>query len=824
MEERLATDAFTGKTSPEEKRLQHYAEVRQQQQLNATPYAEMATRFPQHAEQIGLMIAEIEPLLTLSVQLSVDVKCTTTHEAPKEGMLYTETLEMMTARLKRERSPRDMVSIIPQMMLEPLEKVGITPRNRAVFANLQVWQPLVFIADGTLDFSSSFPQQLFAVMDELTSLFMQFNQFKSNFVPSPPVDRPMPAGLSRCWAITNASVSPGFGGMVPHLDHMIEPTSPPYTMQSMQSMQSLEPLTPDSSPLADPSTSLSASSTSSSAPSTSSSASPPPPPPPPPPPHIVTHVSFVIIIHGQTLSGGRFEYPIEQELRHVSYAVGQYQCPATMRKFLLDSPGSTAIASDPRFSEHASVIQGFHSSNERCYSECDGDCWVALQPMLFSFESPEHEPPTIQAQGGIWTFYFMNDGTIQRNRCMGYDEMVQLHKLDRSYGTYMHVFSIVREKLRAIREIHTNPFTVNTLFHCCRVGHQLSVLPKLLVEVIRDDIAQAAAVPHMLYKYPTGAVVCTAVEACHRYPTLVVEMFAIQIATQPDNMMPLGHRPGGLYFTRQGCFYNMLVYLGIINHSEGDLMTSIQNRGITSRMFLNFMNKIRPINGHHTYMIEHLPITLIQHNIQLDVNNGLSKLLHTMIELSHHYQFTGLASAHAIIVKLYFPGGSEQGHWVTFTLDRNDIDAAAAGGRHWSQDRNDVVSLISATPWRYVDPQALSIQRDPATGVAQTVPMAFQRLNSLDEMCTLLNSFVGRYGAIDLFYIALTEEADQSFLRLDPAHLMNTTYLPHSGGKPRRHTMKNKKNKINKTKTKTKTKTKKTNTKRKCNQNKKKMQ
>jgi len=133
--------------------------------------------------------------------------------------------------------------------------------------------------------------------------------------------------------------------------------------------------------------------------------------------------------------------------------------------------------------------------------------------------------------------------------------------------------------------------------------------------------------------------------------------------------------------------------------------------------------------------------------------------------------------------------------------------------------------LISATPWRYVDPQALSIQRDLATGVAQTVPMAFQRLNSLNEMCTLLNSFVGKYGALDLFYIALTEEAEQSFLRFDPAQLMATTYLPPpSGGKPRRHTMKNKKNKINKTKTKTKTKTKKTNTKRKCNQNKKKMQ
>ena len=498
-----------------------------------------------------------------------------------------------------------------------------------------------------------------------------------------------------------------------------------------------------------------------------------------------------------------------------------------MRKFLLDSPGSKAIASDHSFSDHASVIQGVHSSNERCFSECDdqGDCWVALQPMLFSFESPEHEPPAIQAQGGIWTFYFMSDGTIQRNRCMGYNEMVQLHKLDRSYGTYMHVFSIVREKLRAIREIHTNPFTVNTLFHCCRVGHQLSVLPQLLEEVIRHDIAQAAAVTYRLYKYPTGAVVCTAVEACQRHPTLVVEMFAIQIATQPNNMVPLGHRPGGLYFTRQGCFYNMLVYLGIINHAEGDLMTSIQNRGITSRMFLNFMNKIRPIYGHYTYMVERLPITPIQPSIQLDVTNGLSKLLHTMIELSHHYQLNPrLTSAHAIIVKLYFPM-TELGHWVTFTLDRSDINAAAGYRRHWSQNRDDVVSLISATPWRYVDPQALSIQRDPVTRVAQTVPMAFQMLNSLDEMCTLLNSFVGRYGALDLFYIALTEGAEQSFLRFAPAHLMATTYLPPpSGGKPRRHTMKNKKNKINKTKTKTKTKTKKTNTKRKCNQNKKKMQ
>jgi hypothetical protein len=408
--------------------------------------------------------------------------------------------------------------------------------------------------------------------------------------------------------------------------------------------------------------------------------------------------------------------------------------------------------------------------------------------------------------------------------------MVQSYKLDRSYGTYMHLFGIVREKLRIIRQTHTNPFTVNTLFHSCRTGVQTASLPQLVEVVERHDIAQSTAVPAMLYQYPTGAVVRTAAEARQISPTAVVEMFAIQIATQPDNMVPLGHRgTGGLHFTRQGCFYNMLVYLGIINHSQGDIMTSIQNRGITSRMFLNFMNKIRPIAGHHAYMVEHLPITHIHPSIQLDVANGLSKLLHTMIALSHHYQVTGLASAHAIIVKLYFPG-SDQGHWITFTLDRNDINAAAAGGRQWSRDPTDAISLIGATPWRYVDPQALSIQRNPMTHVAETVPMAFQRLNSLDEMCTLLNSFVGRYGALDLFYTALPAGTQQSFLRFDPAQLMSSTYTPHSGGKPRRHTMKNKKNKINKTKTKTKTKTKnkKTNnknkTKCKCNQNKKKMQ
>ena len=855
MTERFST-AFMGKTSPEEERLQHYRQI-EIEKLNATPYAQMAAQFPQHAAHIKLMIAEIKPLLALVAQLSVDVAQTFTHETPKEELLYTETLERTTLRLMRECSPNDMVRIIPAIVLAPLGRVGVTPRDPAVFANLQVWQPLVFVADGTLNFSGSFPQELFAVMDELTSLFMQYNQLKSNFVPSPSVGRPMPAELSRHLAIADASVSPGFGGIVPNLD-LPEPMSPPSPSPYIMQSPTVARLTPDSSlessPLADPSTPSAPSSsapstsappsTSSSAPSTSapstsapsssapstssSSSSAPSASPPPPSPPTVQHVSFAIIIHGQTLSGGRFEYPIEQELSQVSYAVGQYQCPATVRKFLLDSPGSGAIASDPRFSEHAAVIRGVHASNERCFSECDaqGNCWVALQPMLFSFERPTEEPAVIQAEGGIWAFYFMSDGTIQRNHSMGYNEMVQSHKLDRSYGTYMHLFGILREKLRAIRQTHTTPFSVNTLFHCCRTGPQAALLPHLLKVVERHDIVQSAAITSRLYQYPTGAVVRTAVEIHQISPTAVVEMFAIQIASQPDYMVPLGHRgPGGLHFFRQGCFYNMLVYLGIINHVQGDIMTSIQNRGITSKMFLNFMNQIRPIDGTHAYMVEHLPIAHMQPSIQFDAANGLSKLLYTMLALSHHYQLTGFPLAHAIIVKLYFPEGSEQGHWVTFTLDRSDIRAAAAAGaRQWSQDPTDAISLIGATPWRYVDPQALSIQRNPMTQLSETVPMAFQRLNSLDEMCTLLNSFVGRYGALDLFYIALPEGAPQSFLRFDPAQLMGSTYTPPSGGKPR--TMKNKKNKINKTKTKTKTKNKKTNTKRKCKctQNKKKIQ
>ena len=197
------------------------------EQLNATPYAEMGDKFPQHADQIRAMIAEIEPLLALIVQLTLDAEHTFTHEATKEEFLYTETLKDMSARLMQQ-SPRDVIGIIRSGMLAQLERISLTPRRPAVFENLQVWQPLVFDTDGTLNFNRSFPQDLVALMDELTSLFMQYNQLKGDFAPSPPAaNRRMPTQLARILNIAGpvASISPGFGG-VTSSELYVEPMSP----------------------------------------------------------------------------------------------------------------------------------------------------------------------------------------------------------------------------------------------------------------------------------------------------------------------------------------------------------------------------------------------------------------------------------------------------------------------------------------------------------------------------------------------------------------------------------------------------------------------
>lgn len=522
----------------------------------------------------------------------------------------------------------------------------------------------------------------------------------------------------------------------------------------------------------------------------------------PPPARTLMHFSYVIAIHGTTLHGSRFEFPIENELSNISYAVRQCQRPSVDPSYLLEIPGSKQLLTDTDFGVYRNFILGVHPANEKCFAFKNPDPqnkgWVALQPMLFTFSSQKQESPEIQRDGGIWGFLFWSDNTIERVPIMGYQEMIQLYKLDRSYGTYMRLFGILKEKLVAIKSANAlDPgFEVNTLFFACRSGVQTSPQLTLLERVERSDLREVQAIPHQLYKYPTGANIIDYVP-----PNAVVEMFTIGITSQTNVMDPLGYRreTGGLHFTSQGCFYNMLVYLQIIDPAQGEIMTSIQDEGVSSNLCINLLERRYQIQTPHDYIVERLDIKSMD-NTLYDPTNGISKLLHTMLQLSQLYhagpQYT---QGHAIMLKLYFKN-SDLGHWVAFTIHREDLLPYAPAIPNNLYD--DEEALIRASQWRLVDPQGLSINSIGRHLI--TIPMAFKKFNSLSELMLELNSFATRYGRMDLFYVVLPAGSPQYGVRFEPSEIKHA-YIPRGGLKrfmktKKNRNKKNKMNKINKTK------------------------
>ena len=513
------------------------------------------------------------------------------------------------------------------------------------------------------------------------------------------------------------------------------------------------------------------------------------------------HFSYVIAIHGTTLHGSRFEFPIENELSSISYALGQYQCPSVYPSYLSEVPGSEQLLTDPNFEVYRDVILGVHRENEKCFAVKNPDPqkkgWVALQPMLFTFSSQEKESPEIQRDGGIWGFLFWSDNTIERVPIMGYQEMIQLYKLDRSYGTYMRLFGILKEKLVAIKSANAlaTGFEINTLIYACRSGFQASP-PLTLLELVERPIDEIPAVPNQLFKYPTGAKIIDSVP-----PNAVVEMFTIGITSQTNVMDPLGYRreTGGLHFTSQGCFYNMLVYLQIIDRAQGEIMTSIQDEGVSSNLCINLLERRYQIQTPHAYMVERLDIKSMD-NTRYDPTNGISKLLHIMLLFSQLYhagpQYT---EGHAIMLKLYFRNRPDLGHWVAFTIHREDLlpyEPAIPNNLY------DDEALIRASQWRLVDPQGLSI--NSIGGQLITIPMAFKKFNSLSELMLELNSFATRYGSMDLFYVVLPADSPQYGVRFEPLAITDA-YIPRGGLKrfmktKKNRNKKNKMNKINKTK------------------------
>ena len=646
-----------------------------------------------------------------------------------------------------------------------------------------LWQPLTIDPmTRELCVNSSFNDKLIEVNEQIERTFLALNTYKHEHAPSPSPRRRPPAVVRRSshFDFTAASVSPGgtvsrSSRVVDQVREPVVPVSPEYVPAYADDAASVfmeqEPISPP--------------------PSEMEVGSPLP----------TRHRrSYGVLIHGLLLATEWVEYPIEpilsRVLSHVTYTADCAHQPAPNYKRVIPLGWSAIVQHGSEFvrdadpNPYANVI--FGQVGEPCPK---GDGWVGLNPMLFTCDAPEElaSVPTrgvVEPEIGIWAFDSV-DGIINGKRnVIDISQLKRLYNTDRSYGTYRLLFDLIKKDLEA------NPIQpecqINIVFHVCRTGtpHNLTdITNKFVISDGNDTTFKGRARP--LYKYPNGAQIVHVGQV----PNYVMEMIGFNVPNQLVSMRPLGSRDvqRGLHFVLQGCFYNLMVYLGITSQNGGEVLTSIQNEGITSRMFLNFvdlMNKQRSVQFLRQFdpvtspfIVERLPIYPIQ-QAEIDFNNGISKLLHVMLAISEKFitimTHGGHPPAHAILVKLLHRRregedrvhADELGHWVAFTIDPTDIIQAHAQNAQF-------------VPWRFVDPQGLSIhteQQPDGSFLSYTVPMSFKRLQTLGIS---LNEFCTKFSHIDLFYVALPPGQEPQGLQFPPQQITNSI-APRLGGKHRK--------------------------------------
>ena len=725
---------------------------------------------------ITAMMRHIEPLLMTMGYLDAHAVAlhnnTATHLAP----IRDEMLDLTPDTL--------MSDFIPRLKIR-LRRLSIQ-FNIGDIPGVQVlWQPLMLDpATGELCVDSSFNDKLIEANAQITEAILALNRLRYEHAPSPPSVR---------------SFDPAS-----HYPFMVASVSPSGAVTASELFQPREPVvavSPEHVPVyVDDAASAVAS-------AVVELESPPTSPMEVGLAQIIHRRSYAVLIHGRLLSSTWFEYPIEPNLGNVSYTA-ECACqtaPSVTREIRLGGvgtiklSGSEFVREDPN--HHKDII--FGRTGEPCPR---GQGWVGLNPMLFACDAPEELDPNralLEPQIGIWAFDAVDDAITGRRNVIDISQLKRLYNTDRSYGTYRLLFRLMKQDLNA-NPIHPE-CQINVVFHVCRTGkpHDLADITNKCVIFDKND-ASFMGRARPLYKYPNEAHI---VLVSQLQPDYVMEMIGFNVPNPNADMRPLGSRDvqNGLHFVFQGCFYNLMVYLGIISPDGGEVLTSIQNEGITSRMFLNFVGSI---NKHRSFVglrhfnpvtspfvVERLPIVLIEPDIQLVPTNGISKLLHVMLGISSKYiaimQQGGRPPVHALLVKLFHRRGDELvhaeevGHWVSFTIHPEDLNVAHL-----------------YAPWRFVDPQGLSTQTVIRSGTkySYTVPMSFKPLRTLNEMCSTLNEFVEKFSHIDLFYIALPPgEVPHSFT-LSLAEVTHSGIPLPNGGKTKKR--------LNKRKTKTKTKSK----------------
>jgi hypothetical protein len=752
-------------------------------------------------EMVKAVMRNIEPLLMTLGNLDAHLEAIlvtdeTHHEQPQEirrkMLSYTPITLMNVFIPKLEKNLPIDISKIPDIRV--------------------LWQPLTIDpASRELCINSSFNHILIQVNEEITRASIKLTNFEHEQAPSPSDQHrdltTLPRALRRAphfdWR--HASVSPGktVSASTLHVDPVV-PESPPHQAQEMEVARlevsdEEEPEAMEVGPVIQ---------------------------------EPKLRRSYAVLIHGHLLATDWFEYPIEPTLCNVSYTA-EFVCqtaPAVKREIQLGRVGTMKLTGSEFIREqdpnpHKDII--FGKTGEPCPR---GNRWVGLNPMLFSCDAPEEQTwdrLLVEPEIGIWAFDAVDDTITGKRNVIDISLLKHLYNTDRSYGTYRLLFDLIKKDLEA------NPIPpeceTNIVYHVCRTGradHLAEMINKFVILDVHD-ISPAKGNMRSLYKYPNGAQIGRVADLPSNY---VMEMIGFNV-TPNVGMHPLGsrHVRHGLHFVLQGCFYNLMVYLGITTPNGGEILTSIQNEGITSRMFLNFvdlMNKNGSFPGLRqfhpatsSFVLERLSIVAINPDIELVPTNGISKLLHVMLQISIKYRECmdrgERPPVHALLVKLFHKRRAEElvhteevGHWVAFTIHPEDLDEALVReseiGR--SSSTTPVQFIISRAPWRYVDPQSLSMQTVTLAGGAKysyTVPMSFKKLQTLDEVCSTLNEFVEKFSHIDLFYIALP-----------PGHVPHSFTLPsnqvtHSGiprGAPDGGKHRRTKKHLKKSKTKSKTK------------------
>ena len=690
-------------------------------EMASTSYKKMEKKFPEHKDAISRMIRQITPILML-IQEVFDIR-------------------------------HDMMALSPTAVAQSILE-SARDGNHSVDMNvnmdglLQMLQPLEMGVDGTVQTNASFSQTLIEFMSELQDLFV-FNNRRYAVTcespsPLPSLFRPVPFPTD---VASTASVSPGRRQRALRESVILLPRSP----QSVPSspVSGFMEVGPESSP---------------------------------PPPSIRLGVSYLVVIHGQALHGGKFAYKINPELRNVSYVVKIGQCPHTYPEPGLGIPGSVALTCDHHFASHdmaMGTILATNTAGETCeyYDDIQS---IALQPLIFSIEPLIEEGDDRRRSIGLWRFDHWNNSMVTRTPIITWDQLVQIYRLDTGFCTYMFLFNLISKNLKDIKSSESHPghqFSVNTVFHCCRTGfNDMPQIPllELVSRPVRGSIFRRE---EDVYLPPPAATIVSGISSSHD-----VQMFVRHVTIQHVTMSPLLHRPGGLHVSTQGCLFNLLSYYGIIDGRSANIMTAMQSEGVTVRQFINLMQRHHPLDTRqYAYAVERLPVL-----------DGLIKLMQNMVEMQAMYRTNSKDFSYALFIKLYTlnykPGTeelSEIGHWVSFSIDGPEAGAAIAGSGN--------------IPWRFVDPQGLSISHNPVTGYQTTTPMAAELLDDEAKIYARMNRLAQSYQAVDLIYVVrssrdLPPAGFGPFFKITPRK-MGGMRIKNKKKKTQHKTDKNKKNK-----------------------------